>query len=255
MATVGTARMSGGSAARTRAELHYHGEAPTGDGLPAIVVLDPEESVVEIGREDGCGILLDSPAQKLMISRLHATLSYDQVRGQWKVMDRDSLNGILHNGVKVKEQYLSDNDIITFGGAFSTIEGTSPGERAPKSIYVYKFVLQQDESASSSQQTPGRELKRGRPFAEDGHDGREGKRQQYAAQEDEERAAPGQQKMKRLEKKLKTAVAKIVQAKSFQMTSLRMVMRGNKMMKRKKSLRSRIKNLRKIPRIRMLQKE
>ena len=52
MATVGTARMSGGSAARTRAELHYHGEAPTGDGLPAIVVLDPEESVVEVGREE-----------------------------------------------------------------------------------------------------------------------------------------------------------------------------------------------------------
>ena len=46
--------MSGGSAARTRgsAELHYHGEAPTGDGLPAIVVLDPEESVVEVGREE-----------------------------------------------------------------------------------------------------------------------------------------------------------------------------------------------------------
>ena len=187
--------MSGGGAAGTRAELHYHGEAPTGEGLPAIVVLDPEESVLEVGREDGCGMLLDSPAQKnSMISRRHATLHYDKHSGQWKITDRDSTNGILHNGVKVTEQSLSDNDVITFGGARSTIEGASPGKKAPKSKYVYKFVLH-DASASSSQQAPGREHKRGRSLSEDIHEGREGKRHLHSAPEDDKRASPARQKM------------------------------------------------------------
>jgi pSer/pThr/pTyr-binding forkhead associated (FHA) protein len=36
---------------------------------------------------------------------------------------------------------LNHGDVITFGGAHSTEFGESPGEKATKSIYTYKFII------------------------------------------------------------------------------------------------------------------
>ena len=38
----------------------------------------------------------------------------------WQLLDLNSTNGILHNGIRVSEVQLSDGDIITFGGGKST---------------------------------------------------------------------------------------------------------------------------------------
>ena len=181
------------------AELHYQGEAPPGDGLPAVVVLDQtQRHSLDVGRQSDCSVVLDSRAQALMISRRHATLTCDASTGQWKLTDLNSTNGVLYNGIKVTEANLSNNDIVTFGGAKSTKVGALPSEKAPKSIYVYKFVVH-DDNVSSSQTTPFSGQKRDRSASEREED-RERKRQQREEQEAEERANREQQERERRER-------------------------------------------------------
>ena len=181
------------------AELRYQGEAPPGDGLPAVVVLDPtQRHSLDVGRQSDCSIVLDSPAQALMISRRHATLTCDASTGQWKLTDLKSTNGVLYNGIKVTEANLSNNDIVTFGGAKSTTVGAMPREKALRSIYVYKFVVH-DDNISSSQTTPFSGQKRDRSASEREED-RERKRQEREEQEAEERANREQQERERRER-------------------------------------------------------
>ena len=191
--------MARAGATSVRAELHYQGEAPPGDGLPAVVVLDPtQRHSLDVGRQSDCSVVLDSRAQALMISRRHATLTCDASTGQWKLTDMQSTNGVLYNGIKVTEANLSNNDIVTFGGAKSTMVGALPSVKAPKSIYVYKFVVH-DDNVSSSQTTPFSGQKRDRSASEREED-RERKRQQREEQEAEERANREQQERERRER-------------------------------------------------------
>ena len=105
--------------------------------LPAKITLDASHEVV-IGREVPAGVVLDSPAQSLMISRCHTRISYTSDRC-WKLEDLQSTNGTQLNGVKVSQAVLADGDVITFGGAKSTALNKRPGPKAVKSIYTYSF--------------------------------------------------------------------------------------------------------------------
>ena len=93
------------------------------------------------------GLVLDSESQKLMLSRQHAKLQYTPCKG-WHVLDLESTNGVLHNGVRVSEALLQHGDEITFGGGRNTGIGQRPGPKAPKSIYTYVFYHQFELSPS-----------------------------------------------------------------------------------------------------------
>ena len=105
--------------------------------LPAKIALDASHEVI-VGREVPAGVVLDSPAQSLMISRCHTRISYTSDRC-WKLEDLQSTNGTQLNGVKVSQAVLADGDVITFGGAKSTALNKRPGPKAVKSIYTYSF--------------------------------------------------------------------------------------------------------------------
>jgi hypothetical protein len=95
---------------RVRAEIIA---APAGTGGALVlpdgvrVVLGDEPAV--IGRLPECAITL-SDAQ---VSRFHAEVRRDE-RGV-RVVDRGSMNGTFVNGVKVKDQLLTDGDVIMVG--------------------------------------------------------------------------------------------------------------------------------------------
>ena len=61
-----------------RAELRFLGAAEhTCPGLPAVFALNSEQPTVDVGRVVSVGgLVLDSPHQTLMISRMHARLSF-----------------------------------------------------------------------------------------------------------------------------------------------------------------------------------
>ena len=105
--------------------------------LPAKIALDASHEVI-VGREVPAGVVLDSPAQSLMISRCHASISCTD-KGHWSIQDLQSMNGTQVNGVKVSQAGLADGDVITFGGAQSTALNNRPGPNAKRSIYIYSF--------------------------------------------------------------------------------------------------------------------
>jgi hypothetical protein len=85
------------------------------EGVPGTLVL-PDESRVAlgdtpavIGRLPDCAVSLTDP----QVSRQHAEVRRDQ-RG-FRVVDLGSTNGVLVNGVKVRDQMLSDGDVILVG--------------------------------------------------------------------------------------------------------------------------------------------
>ena len=90
--------------------------------------------------------MLDSESQKLMLSRQHAKLQYTPCG--WQLLDLESTNGVLHNGIRVLEALLQHGDEITFGGGRNTGIGQRPGPRASKSIYTYVFYHQVELSPS-----------------------------------------------------------------------------------------------------------
>jgi len=178
-------------------------------------------SSLDVGREV-TGLVLDAPQQKLMISRRHAQFSYipkhlhkdgKTAEGQWMVTDLQSTNGMLFNGCKVMEAKLTNNDVITFGGAKSTQNGFTPSDKAMKSIYCYKYIVH-DSISPDTLETPGTAgkscggkenetkhgQKRGRLDAEDEEEeAREQKRQQAEQEEAEERSRREQQERERQE--------------------------------------------------------
>lgn len=105
--------------------------------LPAKIALDASHKVV-VGREVPGGVVLNSPAQQLMISRRHASISCTD-EGHWSIQDLQSMNGTQVNGVKVSQAGLVNGDVITFGGANRTVLDNRPGPNAIKSMYTYSF--------------------------------------------------------------------------------------------------------------------
>jgi len=105
------------AASAMRAELRFLGaeEHTSSSALPAVFVLTPEQPKVDVGRDvasSEAGLRLDSPHQKLMISRAHARISFApahrdkdgrSIPGQWRVADLGSTNGLLFNGCRVME--------------------------------------------------------------------------------------------------------------------------------------------------------
>jgi hypothetical protein len=121
-----------------RPELHFTGPPElVSVMLPAKIALDASHEVV-VGREVPAGVVLDSPAQSLMISRSHARISCTH-NGQWSIQDLQSTNGTQVNGLKVSHAGLQGGDVITFGGAKSTALNQRPGPNAKQSIYTYSF--------------------------------------------------------------------------------------------------------------------
>jgi len=177
---------------------------------------------LDVGREV-TGLVLDAPQQKLMISRRHAQFSYipkhlhkdgKTAEGQWMVTDLQSTNGMLFNGCKVMEAKLSNNDVITFGGAKSTQNGFTPSDKAMKSIYCYKYIVHESispdtletpatagNSCGGKENVTGHGQKRGRVDAEEEEEeAREQKRQRAEQEEAEERSRREKQERERQER-------------------------------------------------------
>src|SRR5690348_5998323 len=65
---------------------------------------------ISIGRAKSSSLMLDDPS----ISRVHAIVrAYPD--GSWQIIDRDSANGVLVRGTKVKEAVLRAGDKIVLG--------------------------------------------------------------------------------------------------------------------------------------------
>ncbi|HEV2206922.1 MAG TPA: FHA domain-containing protein [Candidatus Acidoferrales bacterium] len=65
---------------------------------------------ISIGRAKSSGLVLDDPS----ISRVHAVVRANP-DGSWQIIDRDSANGVLVRGAKVKEAVLRAGDKIVLG--------------------------------------------------------------------------------------------------------------------------------------------
>ena len=72
--------------------------------------------IKQIGRSMDCDIVLSDP----QVSRLHARL--DKNEDGWVLVDLESQNGTLVNGVKVREKILAPGDVIQLGAASLTYE-------------------------------------------------------------------------------------------------------------------------------------
>ncbi len=98
-----------------RGDLHVRTEIVASATAPGSIVLPDGTRValsdepVTIGRLPDCAITLTDP----QASREHATIRPDE-RG-YRVEDLGSTNGVLVNGVRVREHVLIDGDVITIG--------------------------------------------------------------------------------------------------------------------------------------------
>lgn len=67
-----------------------------------------------VGRAQSCDLCLDSRLTPQMLSRCHAVIHKES--GGFTLTDQGSLNGLLVNGVRVREKVtLSNDDVVTFG--------------------------------------------------------------------------------------------------------------------------------------------
>ena len=104
------------AAAHAAAELQFCGtpacpRAPV-DLLPSILLRPGREYIV--GREPSDGhewVCLQTEAQPLMLSRQHATISCT-VRGEWRIIDLGSTNGMLLNGRRSAEAVLTEGACV-----------------------------------------------------------------------------------------------------------------------------------------------
>uniref|UniRef100_A0A7S3UZH9 FHA domain-containing protein n=3 Tax=Aplanochytrium stocchinoi TaxID=215587 RepID=A0A7S3UZH9_9STRA len=115
-------------------------------------------------------VQLDSSAHEPIISRKHAQIKYRRIHRligtegvtdeaddlseadqnqeyehAWVIRDLGSTNGILVNGVRVREYRLRDSDIVSFGGAATVELGSSVQTHKRKpvdSIFLYRFVCE-----------------------------------------------------------------------------------------------------------------
>jgi hypothetical protein len=98
-----------------RGDLHVRTEIVAGASIPGAIVLPDGTRValsdepITIGRLPDCAITLTDP----QASREHAAIRPDE-RG-YRVEDLGSTNGVLVNGVRVREHVLIDGDVITIG--------------------------------------------------------------------------------------------------------------------------------------------
>jgi len=127
--------------------------APTLD-IPRRVRLVPGcGSTVKFGRDTSkVNVWLDSKKVPNMISRLHAFCEW-KPPNSWQIRDNGSVNGIFVNDVKVLQQTLRVDDVITFGGGAKLGLGQSLSQ--PYSEFTYKYV--EDNSSlkrSNSQNVP-----------------------------------------------------------------------------------------------------
>lgn len=65
---------------------------------------------ISIGRAKSSGLMLDDPS----VSRVHAVILANR-DGSWQIVDRDSSNGVIVRGAKVKEAVLRAGDKIVLG--------------------------------------------------------------------------------------------------------------------------------------------
>jgi hypothetical protein len=82
------------------------------------------EGEMTIGREQSCDIVLDDPA----VSAVHALLRVS-VRGEVKIVDNDSTNGVFVNKEKVGVRTLRNRDLVDIGDrTFLFVEPGKPAE-------------------------------------------------------------------------------------------------------------------------------
>jgi transcriptional regulator with PAS, ATPase and Fis domain len=105
------------SARRPRLHLVYSGEHVV---MPPRV-FGPLRGAVPIGREVASGIVLDGDKRA---SRHHATL-HSSPTGALRLVDEQSRNGTLVNGVRISEQVLADGDVINVGDSYLVVREQS----------------------------------------------------------------------------------------------------------------------------------
>jgi hypothetical protein len=98
-----------------RGDLHVRAEILAGAATPGTIVM-PEGTRIALGAEPAtigrlpeCEITLSDP----QASRQHAVIRPDE-RG-YRLVDLDSMNGVLVNGARVREHLLVAGDVITIG--------------------------------------------------------------------------------------------------------------------------------------------
>ncbi len=70
-----------------------------------------EQGVLEIGREDECGVRF--AASEVQVSRRHARV--EATSGGFRLVDHDSTNGTLVNGMRISSAALHSGDVISLG--------------------------------------------------------------------------------------------------------------------------------------------
>lgn len=80
---------------------------------------------------------------QIKLSTIHPLFEPEEEQSSWVLRDLESTNGVLVNGVRVRESPLKHGDIVSFGGATSVDYGcaVSTHKRKPvHSVFTYRFV-------------------------------------------------------------------------------------------------------------------
>jgi pSer/pThr/pTyr-binding forkhead associated (FHA) protein len=115
-----------------------------------------DKSTTKIGRTQGNDIIIDN----LAVSRLHATI--EEVKGQYYLQDRDSLNGTLLNGKRIGRAKLTEGDKITIG-KHTIVYCLQEGCVEPSGETIEQFdqtmVINTDETDSASPVEPSPDVR------------------------------------------------------------------------------------------------
>jgi transcriptional regulator with PAS, ATPase and Fis domain len=90
---------------------------------PARGTVWPIGSAATFGREPTLAHVILDPA----MSRTHCTIEYKD--GSWSVIDHDSRNGTMVNGVPIRSQLLNDGDQVQIGNSILLFTGGEPIQR------------------------------------------------------------------------------------------------------------------------------
>jgi len=107
--------------------------------LPLRLPLPASPNPLTIGRMRRLvDLWVDSPEQPKLVSRRHASLTYNKEDGSWVLQDLNSLNGTFVNDIKVLRVVLRDGDVVAFDvrGGLVPVGGKA---KARRSVCRYRF--------------------------------------------------------------------------------------------------------------------
>ena len=113
------------------------------------------QEIIRIGRLPENDIVIND----ILVSRRHCEIR--KVQGRWKIFDLDSLNGTYVNNLRVKEEFLSNGDVIVVGNVqlvFEELEGPKSAQEILERELVRPVAELENELRLSQEQIDAQKL-------------------------------------------------------------------------------------------------